>query len=116
LLGELSGAGVLRRRGGTDIMFGGFVLQFFIYSTSLVICWVVSITEDAPDSARSLFTWALACRMIACAFHAAWFEMAEILVVYYSMNLFNPISFTICTSTFSKLYINVYSGMWKSAK
>jgi hypothetical protein len=33
-----------------------FVLQFFIDGTSLVIGWVVSITEDAPDSARSLFT------------------------------------------------------------
>jgi hypothetical protein len=32
-------------------------------------------------------------------------------VVYYSMNFFNPILFAIYTSTFSKLCINVYSGM-----
>jgi hypothetical protein len=34
-----------------------------------------------------------------------------------TINIFlNPILFTICSSTFSKLCKNVYSGMWKSAQ
>jgi hypothetical protein len=58
---------------------GKFFLQVFIDGTSLVISWAVSITEDTPNSARSFFARALARLMVACTFHASWFEVANIL-------------------------------------